>query len=60
MALKRLVIEDTSDCETCERRYREQWALLTEVKCGLLENIVCQECGREFRLFVPELTEVDQ
>lgn len=57
--LQRLEIEDTSDCETCQKRNAESLAMLTTVRCKVLENCQCQECGREFALFVEELAHAD-
>lgn len=54
MPLVRIPIEDTSDCETCERRHKAQLEMLTEVKCKVLRNVTCRECGRTFSLLVAE------
>jgi len=41
-----------SDCQVCERRHHEQLSLLAEVRCDLLEDCVCPECGCTFSLAV--------
>ena len=49
---KRLDIEDDSDCETCQLRNSDQFQLLTEIKCKVLDSVPCPECGRGIDLFV--------
>lgn len=53
MALKRIEIEDVSDCATCTERDRGLLEELASVKMGSLGNAYCVECGREFLVLVP-------
>jgi hypothetical protein len=55
---KRIAIEDDSDCVTCTARHEAEFEMLTEVKCDILEDIVCRECGRTITIFV-EATSIE-
>lgn len=50
--LKKLIIEDTSDCETCTKRDEGVLEMLAQVKCDVLQDLQCPECGRTYDLFV--------
>ena len=52
--LQRIEIEDTSDCETCTARETGTLEYLAEVKCTTIDNVQCQECGREHHIWIPE------
>jgi hypothetical protein len=56
MSWERLEIEDTSDCEACTRRSHGVLSFLATTKADCLDNVVCQECGREFTLWVEEVS----
>ena len=45
-------IEDDSDCAACTARHASQGELLREVRCDLLTDLTCQECGRTIDVFV--------
>jgi len=49
---KRLEIEDTSDCQTCQQRHDDQMQLLHDEKVDFLGEAWCQECGRLFDVMV--------
>jgi hypothetical protein len=51
---RKLEIQDTADCQTCEARHVTELELLSKVKCTILENIICPECGHEFSLVIEE------
>lgn len=50
---KRIVIEDTSDCAACTKREEGELELLVAVKCDLISDVQCPECGRTVAFFVP-------
>lgn len=55
MALQKLIIEDVSDCPTCEDRCNGELEMFAEHKCTLLQDVTCRDCGRVFDLVVEEL-----
>lgn len=50
--LKRLEIEDDSDCATCTKRHEGVMEMLSDVKCDVLSDLTCPECGRTYSLLV--------
>lgn len=49
---QKIEIEDTSDCETCTKRDEGVLEMLAQVKCDVLTDLQCPECGRTYNLFV--------
>jgi hypothetical protein len=45
-------IENVSDCVTCTQRYKDEWDMLTKMRCDLLEGLRCPECGREIDIWI--------
>lgn len=54
LPMRRLEIEDISDCEACTKRESGLLKMFSEFKVKSLGPVVCRECGREYELYVPE------
>lgn len=54
MKMKRLPIEDTSDCATCQQRDRERFLLMQAVRIKCLGTAWCQDCGRAYEAICEE------
>jgi len=52
--MKILEIEDTSDCELCQQRDKDDWELLQSVKIKTIGETWCYECGREYMVLTEE------
>lgn len=52
--MMKLKIEDTSDCETCQQRDKDDWELLQSVKIKTIGKAWCHECGRKYTVLSEE------
>jgi len=52
--MQKMIIEDVTDCKTCTEREFGELEFLAEVKCSVLTDVICSECGRSFTLLIEE------